>query len=77
MSMTTQLYKRTSTFSGHANTQTGLEATVAARVASSRVDDAVLTTLADVRRVFRQTATKELLHAHTASEMPTFAKQKS
>jgi len=50
------------TFSGHAGAQTGLEATVAARVASPRVNNTVLTTLTDVRSVFRQTTTKELLH---------------
>ena len=51
------------TFSGHAGTQTGLEATVAARVARARVNDTVLSALTDVRRVFRQTATKKLLHS--------------
>jgi len=51
------------TFSGHAGTQAGLEATVATGVASSRVDNAVLATLTDVRRMLGQTATEELLHS--------------
>ena len=56
------------TFSGHADTNTGLEPTVAARVARSRVDDAVLTTLTDVRTMFRQTATKELLYTTSSPQ---------
>jgi len=50
------------TFSGHAGAQTCLEATIAARIASPRVNNTVLTTLADVRAVFSQTAPKEFLH---------------
>lgn len=49
------------TFPWHARTQTRMISAVSTRVARPWVDDTVLATLADIRRMFSQTASEEFL----------------